>query len=89
MLSPTVVRGSPSTSAYGVLDSRAFAYLKMGKFHEAADAYSQALIENRDSASSYYGRGLAKQENDDKSDGEHDIPTAEHIDPDIEKHFGK
>jgi hypothetical protein len=63
--------------------------LKTAKFDLAITDYSAALRGNRNSASSYYGRGLAKQQKGEESGAEDDMAIARKIDPNIEKHFGK
>lgn len=45
----------------GVIDSRAFVLLQLGRLEEALAAYDQALALSADRAGSLYGRGLVKK----------------------------
>ena len=70
-------------------DSRGFIYLKMGKYDSAITDLDSALKINRDLASSWYARGLAKQRMGDAAGGAADIAKAERIDEDIKAEFAK
>jgi tetratricopeptide (TPR) repeat protein len=68
---------SPDDAA--TLDSRGFAYLKLGQFKEAIADYDAALALNSSQAESRYGRGIAKWKNGDVAGGKEDIAAAEKI----------
>ena len=68
------------------LDSRGFVNLKLGKPAEAIIDYDAALKLSR-SASSLYGRGLAKKRIGDAVGGDKDIIAARALDPEIVNQF--
>jgi hypothetical protein len=69
------------------LDSRGFTYLKMRKAAAAITDYDAALKADPKSATSLYGRGLAKLFNGEKVSAESDIAAARQIDPEIANKF--
>jgi tetratricopeptide (TPR) repeat protein len=71
----------------GIRDSRAFVYLKMGKFEDAITDYNIALRLDPSLANSLYGRGVAKLKKGDTDSGNSDIESAKGIEPDIADEF--
>jgi tetratricopeptide (TPR) repeat protein len=71
----------------GALNSRAFTYLRLGKFDEAITDYNAALKSNPKLASALYGRGLAKQKKGDTAGGQIDMATANLVQSDIADEF--
>src|SRR5215470_9323016 len=69
-------------------DSRAFVYLRMGKFDRAIADYSAALARDAKRAESLYGRGLAKRRQGDAV-GDADIAAAKAIRPDIVEEYAR
>jgi tetratricopeptide (TPR) repeat protein len=70
-----------------ILDSRGFAYLRLGRFDEAVTDYDAALKINPKIPSSLYGRGLAKQKRGDSSGGIVDMAAANLVDPNVAQEF--
>jgi tetratricopeptide (TPR) repeat protein len=68
------------------LDSRGFAYLKMGKFDAAIADYTAALRLEPRLVNSLYGRGLARLKKGD-ADGKADIESAQQLNPSISTDF--
>ena len=71
----------------GALNSRGFAYLRLGRFDEAIADYNAALKSNPKLASALYGRGLAKQKKGDTAGGQVDMATANLVQSDIADEF--
>jgi tetratricopeptide (TPR) repeat protein len=71
----------------GTLNSRGFAYLRLGRFDEALADYNAALKINPKLASALYGRGLAKQKKGDNAGGQIDMATANLVQSDIADEF--
>jgi len=71
----------------GTLNSRGFAYLRLGRFDEALADYNAALKLNPKLASALYGRGLAKQKKGDNAGGQIDMATANLVQSDIADEF--
>jgi len=71
----------------GALNSRAFTYLRLGKFDEAIADYNSALKSNPKLASALYGRGLAKQKKGDSAGGQIDMASANLVQSDIADEF--
>src|SRR5580692_10135027 len=71
----------------GTLNSRGFAYLRLGRFDEALADYNAALKLNPQLASALYGRGLAKQKKGDNAGGQIDMATANLVQSDIADEF--
>jgi tetratricopeptide (TPR) repeat protein/energy-coupling factor transporter ATP-binding protein EcfA2 len=65
------------------LDSRGFAYYKLGRMDEAIADFDAALNIDPKLPSSLYGRGLLKLKHNDATGGEADIASAKAIKPDI------
>ena len=70
-------------------DSRGLTYLKMGQWDSAIDDYSSALRFDPKSASSLYGRGLAKLKKGDIADGNADVAAAKAIETTIVRDFAR
>jgi WD40 repeat protein len=77
----TAVRIAPSEA--NSLDSRGFAYLRLGHADKAATDFDAALKFDPKIPSSLYGRGLAKQANGDSDGATIDIAAARAINSDI------
>jgi tetratricopeptide (TPR) repeat protein len=71
------------------LDSRAFAYLKLGQASEALADYNAALQMNPKLATSLYGRGLIKRRTGNAAEAEADIAAAVAISPNIAADFAR
>ena len=71
------------------LDSRGFAYLRLGEFDKAITDYNAVLKFNPQQAGSLYGRGLAKQKKGDSAGGDADIMAAKAIRADIVEEFAR
>ena len=71
------------------LDSRGFAHLKRGEFDSAIVDYDAALKHHPTTASSLYGRGVAKLRNGDRAGGGADIAAAKAIQADIADQFSR
>jgi tetratricopeptide (TPR) repeat protein len=67
------------------IDSRGLVNLKLGKTSDAIRDYSEALQKNPRSASSLFGRGVAKRRSGE--DGSFDLRMAKSLDPGIAKEF--
>ena len=65
------------------LDTRGFAYLKVGRLDEAIADYDAALKLNPKLASSLYGRSMAKRKKGDATGGDADMAAAKAIQADI------
>jgi tetratricopeptide (TPR) repeat protein len=61
-------------------DSRGLVYLKLGRFQEARADYDTAVKLDRKSASSLFGRGVAKKRLGDTAGAEKDLAAAKAID---------
>lgn len=70
-----------------VYDSRGLVYLKMGRYAEALKDYEMALKYNTKSASSIYGRGVAKGKLGDEDDSADDIKAAKAIDMRVDQKY--
>ena len=66
-----------------VLDSRGFAYFRMGRMDKAIADLSAALKIEPKLAPSLYVRGLAKQESGDRKGGQQDIAASRKLDPKV------
>lgn len=64
-----------------ILDSRALAYLRLGRYDKAIADYDAALQNHARNAWSLYGRGVAKMRQGLKTEGEADIDAAKAADP--------
>jgi tetratricopeptide (TPR) repeat protein len=71
------------------LDSRGFVHLKRGEFDSAIIDYDAALKHHRMTASSLYGRGIARLKNGDSAGGASDIAAAKAIQADIVDQFSR
>ena len=71
------------------LDSRGFAYLRLGEFDKAIADYNAVLKFNPQQTGSLYGRGLAKQKRGDNAAGDADIMAAKAIRADIVEEFAR
>jgi tetratricopeptide (TPR) repeat protein len=71
----------------GTLNSRAFAFLRLGKLDEALSDYNAALKINPRLASALYGRGLTKQKKGDTAGGQIDMASANLVQSDIADEF--
>jgi tetratricopeptide (TPR) repeat protein len=78
---------APNVAA--TFDSRGLIYLKMGQWDSAIDDYSSALGVDPRLASSLYGRGLARLNKGDTSDGNADIAEAKAIEANIVQDFAR
>ena len=65
-----------------VLQTRAYAYFKLGQYQRAIQDYDAALRADARLASSLYGRGVAKLKIGDRK-GEADISAAKAINPSL------
>ena len=74
-------------SAAKILDSRAFAELRLGQYDNAIKDYTASLASRTDDASGLYGRGLARLRKGMKTEGNSDIAAALAQDPTIEGAF--
>jgi membrane associated rhomboid family serine protease len=72
-----------------IMDSRAFAYLRLNQLDDAVADYDEALKLNPKQAGSLYGRGLAKLKKGDAAGGEADIAAAKAIHADIAEQFAR
>jgi tetratricopeptide (TPR) repeat protein len=72
-----------------VLDTRGFAYLKLGQYDDAIKDFDAALKLDAKLAGSLYGRGLARTKKGDRSGGNADITAAKAIKPDIAEEFAR
>ena len=70
-----------------IMDSRGFAYLRLGRLDDGLVDYDEALKLNPKQAGSLYGRGLAKLKKGDAVGGEADIGAAKAIQADIAEEF--
>ncbi len=71
----------------GALNSRGFAYLRLGQYDNAIADYNAALKINARLASALYGRGLAKQKKGDAAGGVVDMAAANLVQSDIADNF--
>jgi tetratricopeptide (TPR) repeat protein len=71
----------------GALNSRGFAYLRLGQYDNAIADYNAALKLNAKLASALYGRGLAKQKKGDAAGGQVDMAAANLLQNDIAAEF--
>ena len=69
------------------LDSRAMTYLRLGELAKSIADYDAALTASPTTASSYYGRGLAKRNKGDRVGGDADIAKAREINIEIAEEF--
>jgi tetratricopeptide (TPR) repeat protein len=69
------------------LDSRGFTYLKLGQFDSAIADYDAVLKLKPRTASSLYGRGVAKLKKGDRNGGNSDIAAARAIQADIVEEY--
>jgi tetratricopeptide (TPR) repeat protein len=74
---------------FHTLDSRGFAYLRLGEFEKAITDYNAVLKFNPRQAGSLYGRGLAKQKMGDTAGGDADIVAAKASRADIVEEFAR
>jgi tetratricopeptide (TPR) repeat protein len=74
---------------FHTLDSRAFAYLRLGNFEKAVTDYNAVLKINPRQAGPLYCRGLAKRKMGDTADGDADIIAAKTIRADIVEEFAR
>jgi TonB family protein len=72
---------------YAIIDSRGFVLLRLGRLAEAIECYDSALKIRPTSASSLYGRGLAKLQQGAESAGRADIRAALALDAAIAERF--
>jgi len=68
-------------------DSRGFVYLKLGDFNKAIADYDQSILLGGETASSLYGRGIAKLRKGETDAGNKDIAAASKSQPDIAEEF--
>jgi tetratricopeptide (TPR) repeat protein len=78
------MRGNNSA---GALNSRGFAYLRLGQYDNAIADYNAALKINAKLATALYGRGLAKQKKGDAAGGQVDMAAANLLQSDIAAEF--
>ena len=78
--------GLESRSTF-TLDSRGFAYLRLGEFDQSIADYNAALRIDSRMAGSLYGRGLAKRKKGDIAGGEADVAAAREIDAHVVEEF--
>ena len=71
------------------LDSRAYAYLKVGNPRRAIADYDLALEINPGQAESLYGRGVAKLKKGDRTGSAADITAAKAIKANIDQEFAR
>jgi tetratricopeptide (TPR) repeat protein len=71
------------------LDSRGFAYLRMGKIEKAIRDFDDSLKLNPKNASSLYGRGIAKLRQGKNSEGQAEIAAATALRPQIGDFFNR
>jgi tetratricopeptide (TPR) repeat protein/predicted aspartyl protease len=71
------------------LDSRGFAYLRMGKIEKALRDFDDSLKLNPKNASSLYGRGIAKLRTGKNSEGQADIAAATELRPQVADFFDR
>jgi tetratricopeptide (TPR) repeat protein len=71
------------------LDSRGFAYLRLGEFDKAITDFDAVLNANPRQAGSLYGRGLAKQKKGDIVGGATDITAAKVIRANVVDEFAR
>jgi clan AA aspartic protease (TIGR02281 family) len=81
------IRRDGENPAY--LDSLGMVQLRLGHYPESISAYEQALPNNKGSAWSHYGLGLAKIRNGQKDAGNTDLAAARAINPDIDARAAK
>lgn len=71
----------------GFLDSRALAYLRLGRLDEALADYDRALALAPRQTASLYGRAVAWHRKGDKAKSNTDLAAARKISPNIDKEF--
>lgn len=71
------------------LDSRGFAYLKLGRPDDAILDFNAALEANSKLATSLYGRGLAKLRNGDRAGADADMAAAKAIKADVAEELAR
>lgn len=76
------VDSDPKNSAF--LDSRGWVYLRMGRYDKALSDFDRSLEYQHESASSLYGRGLAKTRLGDAAQGSADLAAARKVKPDVD-----
>src|SRR5215510_8189242 len=69
------------------LTARGFVYLKLGDFNKAIADYDQSILLGGETASSLYGRGIAKLRKGETDAGNKDIAAASKSQPDIAEEF--
>ncbi len=69
------------------LDSRAFVYLKLGRYDEAIADYNESLKTAQGYANALFGRGIAKIRKGDAVGGQADIAAAKAAEPDVAERF--
>jgi hypothetical protein len=62
------------------LEIRGFTYLKMGRLKESIADFDSSLQRRPDSATSLFGRGIARRRSGDVAAGDADIAAARKID---------
>jgi tetratricopeptide (TPR) repeat protein len=71
------------------LDTRGFAYLRLGQYNKSIADYDAALRAEPKNAGSLYGRGLAKLKKGDRSGGNADIAAAKALKSGIADEFAR
>jgi predicted aspartyl protease/tetratricopeptide (TPR) repeat protein len=71
------------------LDSRGWAYLRLGRFQKAVSDFDRALAARPALASSLYGRGLAKTRLGDAAQGDIDLAAARKLQPAIDQNLAR
>ena len=68
-------------------DTRGLVYLKLGDFNKAIADYDQSILLGGETASSLYGRGIAKLKKGETDAGNEGIAAASKSQPDIAEEF--
>ena len=71
------------------LDSRGFAYLRLGEWDRAITDYNAVLTVNARQAGSLYGRGVIKQKKGDATGAAADMAAAKENSPGIADEWAK
>ena len=79
------VKQDPKDS--GIIDSRAWVKLRLGRLDEAIADFDKALALEPRQAASLFGRGLAKVRKGNRESGERDMAAARRLDFDVESEF--
>jgi tetratricopeptide (TPR) repeat protein len=71
------------------LEGRAYTYLKMGRLKESIADFDESLRRRPQSATTLFGRGVARRRSGDVAAGDADIAAARKIDPSVDGFYAR